>query len=349
MKYSLAKKILLALIMGGSTLAFSQSYAKKYYATIITDGKPLHDHSVNQSIYDGFLMAKTNYDININYLQSNRKDDFLPNINTAVEDDANIIFGIGKKIANDIVKSAKMHPHNNFVILGVDTSKVTLSNLTGITYAVEQAGYLAGILAGNLTYKYSSISSKLNKQKILGIILGEKNPETESYVAGYIAGVRSIDPTITIVLSTINTFSDQKKAEKTADAMISQGIDIILPVAGTASLGAIRSAQKHNKFIIGVEKDQSIYAPSTVLTSIEKDIKTSVYNLIRTDIVGGNLPTYIHAGFRENAIQLAQFHKFTSMIPKVLKNNIYQAKKKILKNQIQIPHTINKAFSYNSH
>ncbi len=341
------KKILLnsliSATMISSGLLASNTYAKKFTSVMVTDTGGIGDKSFNDGAYAGLKMAHSKLGVTINVTQSKAQSDFVTNLSGAADDGNNFILGVGYLMGDAIQEVAANYPKSQFVIVDSDTSSTKLKNLSGITYRTEEVGYLAGIVAGNMTYKYSSKSKKLNRKKVVGAVLGMDIPPVETYVAGFIAGVHSVDPKIKVLTTTIGSFSDPSKGKAATDALISKGTDIVFPLAGSAGLGAISSAKQHHILAIGVDQDQNAVAPNTILTSAMKNITTSVYQAIAISYKGKALPKSLNVGLKDKGVGLAPYHSFSKIVPKAVQNQVALATKKIIAGKIHIPTSVKEA------
>ncbi len=321
----------------------SEAQAKKYTAVTVVDTGGLGDGSFNDGAYAGMLLAKSKMGITVHATPSKKQNDYVPNLEGAVNDNnANFVLGVGFLMADAIKEVAANYPKTQFAIVDFDMSKSKLKNLTGITYKTEEAGYLAGIVAANMTYKYHNKSKKLNAKKVIGAVLGMKIPPVETYVAGYIAGAHSVDPTIKVLTTNLDSFTDQSKGKAATDALISKGADIIFQVAGKAGLGAINSAKQHGVLAIGVDVDQAHIAPNTILFSAEKDISSSVFQTIQMSYAGKKLPHNLEFSLANKGVKISGFHKLSKIIPADVNNQVKKATADIIHHKIKIPTTIPK-------
>ena len=88
-----------------------------------------------------------------------------------------------------------------------------------------------------MTKKYSSSSPLLNDKNVIGAVLGMDIPPVERYLAGYIAGARSVNPTVDVRYIVTGTFADRAKGKEATIALIDQGADIVMQIAGLTGHG----------------------------------------------------------------------------------------------------------------
>lgn len=149
-------------------------------------------------------------------------------------------------------------------------------NYSSIDFAVEDAAYLAGILA-----------AAASREDRLGIISG--TPECEQcnrYIRGFVTGARSIEPGIDVEIAyladdEINGFGDAASAATFTRAFIDvHQPDVLLPVGRGATSGMIDAACESGEvLVIGAGSDIAAERPELtdcVLTSVTVDIANAV-------------------------------------------------------------------------
>ena len=83
---------------------------KVYTIGMITDTGGVNDESFNQSTWEGLQKAEKKFGsdkVKVKYLESTKDADYVPNIETFVEEDLDLIIGVGYKIAGAIEEAAK--------------------------------------------------------------------------------------------------------------------------------------------------------------------------------------------------------------------------------------------------
>ena len=99
---------------------------KVYTIGMITDTGGVNDESFNQSTWEGLQKAEKKFGsdkVKVKYLESTKDADYVPNIETFVEEDLDLIIGVGYKIAGAIEEAAKNYPEKEFA---TDTDKFSL-------------------------------------------------------------------------------------------------------------------------------------------------------------------------------------------------------------------------------
>ncbi len=261
----------------------------KITVAMITDVAGVNDQSFNQSAWEGLQKAEKELGIEVKYLESKQDSDYATNIETLVDEDVDLILGVGMKLADAIKEGSELYPEQNFVLVD---EEIDASNVKNILFKAEESAYLAGLIAGKTT-----------KTNNVGFIGGMELPVIDTFKYGYMAGVKAANPDAKVQAQYANSFTDQAKGKAIANQMYSNGADIVFTCGGDVGTGAIEAAKENGKFAIGVDRDQSDLAPQNVLTSAIKRVDAGVFETVKSYVngtfEGGTTTTY---GLEENAV-----------------------------------------------
>ena len=261
----------------------------KVTVAMITDVAGVNDQSFNQSAWEGLQKAEKELGIEVKYLESKQDSDYATNIETLVDEDVDLILGVGMKLADAIKEGSELYPDQNFVLVD---EEIDASNVKNILFKAEESAYLAGLIAGKTT-----------KTNNVGFIGGMELPVIDTFKYGYMAGVKAANPDAKVQAQYANSFTDQAKGKAIANQMYSNGADIVFTCGGDVGTGAIEAAKENNKYAIGVDRDQSDLAPENVLTSAIKRVDAGVFETVKSYVngtfEGGTTTTY---GLEENAV-----------------------------------------------
>jgi len=327
----------------------SASAAGKFLGCMVTDTGGIDDRSFNASSWQGMQEAQTAdpSKISVTYLQSTTQSDYTPNINTFISKKCGVIVTVGFLMAGATQTASQKNPSAKFAI--VDNAYTpALKNVDALLFDTVQDGFLGGYLAAGMT--------KTGKVATFG---GEKLPTVTIYMDGFYDGVQyynSKHGTHVQVLgwneSTQNgsftgNFTDQTAGQQLTQTFITEGADIIFPVAGNVGLGAAKAVQDADAAagsqkvnMMWVDTDGCISAAQYCkyfITSVTKGIQPAVKNAVITaannDFTGGNyIGTLANGG-----VALAPFHDFTSKVPASLQSELATIKAGIISGKIPTP------------
>ena len=263
----------------GSTSSEESTETKKMKVGLVTDVAGVEDQSFNQSAWEGLKRAEAELGIEVNYLSSATDADYVPNIETFVDEDYDLILCVGYMLAEATREGATTYPEQKFAIVD-DTSNADLENVSCLMFKAEQASYLAGYVAGMMTEKDS-----------VGIILGMASDTMHLFGYGYAAGVLDANPDAKILQANANTFGDPALGTSLATNFITNGADVIFHAAAATGTGVITECDSKGVMAIGVDSDQNYLAPNTVITSAMKRVDNAVFDvcekLVNGTIEGG--------------------------------------------------------------
>ncbi len=313
---------------------------------MVTDTGGIDDRSFNASSWQGMQeAAQANSNIQVKYLQSTSQSDYVPNINAFISQGCGIIVTVGFLMGSATQSAATAHASDKFAIVDF-TYSPAIKNVDALVFDTVQDGFLGGYLAAGMT--------KTGKVATFG---GLKLPTVTIYMDGFWDGVQYYNQkhgTHVQVLgwneqtqngSFTGDFTNQTKGQQLTATFISEGADIIFPVAGNVGLGAAKAVQQadnagQNVNMLWVDTDGCISAPQYCkyfITSVEKGIqtavKTSVLDAAKGTFQGGNyIGTLANGG-----VTLAPFHEWASKVPTSLKNELNQVKQGIINGTIATP------------
>jgi basic membrane protein A and related proteins len=260
---------------GGGGDSGGQADKPAIKAGLVTDIGGLNDRSFNYLANKGRLDAQKELGIDTRVLLSKSNGDYVPNLSTLAQQKYESVTAVGFLMAEALNTVAGKFPDTNFSI--VDFSAAGLkdkpTNVEGLLFAEQEAGYLAGYLAG--------LWAKDNGAKVISSVGGQKIPPVDHYIAGYQAGAKKAYPGIQTLNAYSQDFVDQAKCKEIALDQIAKGSKVVFQVAGGCGLGALDAAKEKGVQGIGVDADQS-YLGDHILTSAEKHVDLAVANAIKS-------------------------------------------------------------------
>ena len=243
-------------------------------AGVVTDIGGLNDRSFNALANKGRLDAQKELGADTRVVISEANGDYIPNLTSLAQQQYDIIISNGFLMADATATVAGKLPNSNFAI--VDFSAAALKgkpkNVEGLLFKENEAGYLAGYLAG--------LWAKDNNAKTISTVGGQKIPPVDAYIAGFQAGAKKAYPGIETLNGYSQDFVDQGKCKEIALDQISKGSKVVFQVAGQCGLGALDAAKQEGVQGIGVDADQA-YLGDHILTSALKRVDEAVYEAIK--------------------------------------------------------------------
>jgi basic membrane protein A len=243
-------------------------------AATITDIGGLGDKGFNDLCKKGLDDAKKKLGATGRVYISKSAGDYIPNLSAAARSGNQAIITCGFLLGADTLKAAKRFPQAKFATIDYGYGKKGAKNLRGLTFAEQEAGYLAGVAA--------AFASKTNNVSFVG---GQAVPAVVAFRAGYIAGAKATKKGIKVQAGYSESFTDQAKCKEMALNQFAAGSDVVFAAAGSCGLGALQAAKEQKKYGIGVDNDQA-FLGKHILTSAVKRVDLAVYKTI-SDVKDG--------------------------------------------------------------
>jgi basic membrane protein A len=331
-----------------STSTSSAAATGKFTGCMVSDTGGVDDRSFNAAAWAGMQAAvAANSNITVKFSTSTSTSDYTPIISTFLSQKCNIIVTLGFAMGDATKAAATANPSQKFSI--VDNSySPTLPNVDALVFNTVQDAFLGGYLAAGMT--------KTGKVATFG---GQEFPTVTIYMDGYWDGVQAYNKkhgTHVQVLgwneqtqkgSFTGDFTNQTKGQTLTQTFISEGADIIFPVAGNVGNGAAKAVQQADAAagsqkvnMEWVDLDGCVSSPQYCkyfITSVLKGetlaVKTAVLAAAGGSFKGGNyIGTLANGG-----VSLAPFHDFDSKVPASLKAELQQISTGIQNGSIQTP------------
>lgn len=318
---------------------------------LVTDTGGINDKSFNASAWLGLTQAQSQLGATVKYLQSTQETDYAKNIQAYIDQKCNLIVTVGFLLGGATATAAKANPKQPFAIVDYcyvpgnplcDTSVGPFDNVLGLSFATDQAAFLAGYLAAGM--------SKTGK---VGTFAGLLIPTVTIFETGYVAGVQQynkvhgtkvtvlgFDPKAPDKGLAAGGFNDQTKGKDLGNSLLQEGADVIMPVAGAVGLGAAAAVKANGKsLIIGVDQDWTVTNPdytAVTLTSVEKVISVAVFSAAKA-VADGTFKGGAYSGTLANdGVRISPFHDLDSKVPAALKAELDQLKADIIAGKVSV-------------
>lgn len=306
--------------------AKNETDSHKFKAAVLIPG-PIIDGGWNSLAYEGIQKAKKDLDIDVSHVITETPASQEAQFRVYASEGYDIIFGHGYEFQDPAKLTAPDFPETIFI---TSSGGTITKNISPMVFRLEQATYLFGVLAGDLT--------KTNK---IGIIGGQSMPAINSKFQAFEAGVRLSNPDAKIIKGYVGNWVDIGKAKELALAQVSEGVDIIFPNAGAAELGAYEVIREKKLYTFGAYLNRTNQAPKSVIVNaiIDPEVFVHMIRLVKEGKFEPksypfNLVTYPDIIKMEwNANLLNEIPKETITKVEVLKNRI--ANNKIVVPQIE--------------
>jgi len=295
----------------------------KHKVCLVTDVNGVDDRSFNATVWKGIEDGIKELGIEGKYLESQEQMDYEKNINAFIDDGCDLIITVGFLLGDATKTVAEKNPNVKFSIVDYSYGPV-IPNVLAQVFSAEQAAFLAGYLAAGVT-----------RTGKIGTFGGMQIPLVTASMDGYALGAQHYNkahgtnievlgwnPATQTGLFTGN-FESTDDGRTLGEALMDEGADILMAVAGPVGLGTAAAIQERgNAYIIGVDNDWYVANPEykeIVLTSVLKNMDVTTLNVIKASKVGSFAGGVTLGTLENGGVGLAPFHELDGMVPVELK------------------------------
>ena len=340
---------------GGDEAAETSDSAVK--ACLVTDLAGIDDKSFNATAWKGVTDAIANGDALAEgddgsfFLESDTDADWQPNIDQMISQGCEHIVTVGFALDAVTQANAPSNPDIDWTIVDVDffdfsvdpPEDVTYDNVRELTYQTDEAAFLAGYVAASVS-----------QSGVVGTFGGANFPTVSIFMDGFYWGVEhhnevkgtdvqvlGWDPANPDTGLFTGDFVDLDIARATAQGLLDEGADVIMPVGGQINLGAAAAMEDLGMgasgdvfgALIGVDTDAFISAPDQAdlwLTSVEKKMDLGVAQSIAASaddaFESGNIRGFLSNG----GVGISPFHNFDGIVSDETKAEVEQLEADII-------------------
>ena len=259
----------------------------------------LGDKNFNDMGYEGMQRAAEELGVTFDYLEPETASDLLPNLRTLSETreyDLIIVLGISQSDAvNEIVMDFPEQKYSHI------DSTVKAENVSSVSTKWQEQTFMAGVVAGMGTL---SDMDKANEDNVIGVILGQENPDLRKGVIGYKAGAMYVNPDVKVLEGNVNNFSDPDKGKEMALSMYNQGADFIQSIAGMSGMGIYNASKEQNRYSFGVGANVNYVEPDYIVGTSARVVDEMVYNEVKAFVDGTWEAGVKISGLKEGSVGL---------------------------------------------
>ncbi|MEQ8840881.1 MAG: BMP family ABC transporter substrate-binding protein [Acidimicrobiales bacterium] len=328
-------------------------------ACLVTDLAGIDDKSFNATAWKGVTDAIENGDAlpegpdGSFYLESDTEADWQPNIDQMVSQGCEHIVTVGFALDGVTQANAPSNPDIDWTIVDVDfvefdeegnfVGDIAYDNVRELTYQTDEAAFLAGYVAASVT-----------QSGVVGTFGGANFPTVSIFMDGFYWGVEHYNETKGTDVQVLGwdpanpdtglftgDFVDLDIARNTAQSLLDEGADVIMPVGGQINLGAAAAMEdlgmgaSGDTFgaLIGVDTDAFFSAPEQAdlwLTSVEKAMDLTVAESIAAS-AAGEFESGVVRGFLSNGgVGISPYHEFEDIVTDETKAEVEQLEQDII-------------------
>lgn len=261
---------------------------------LITDEVGVKDGSFHEAAWNAMeAFSEENGMTCQYYTSSDDEESYLAAIRKAKRKGAKLVVLAGNQFETVAYKAQKEYEDLFFVLIdGVPRDKdfnyETAANSTGVLFAEQEVGYLAG---------YAAVCEGYTK---IGFMGGAEIPPVKRFGYGFVQGVSAAAKEkkvkgIDLKYAYLGTFEASDEIQSDSFNWFEDGTEVIFACGGTIGQSVMAAAESAGGAVIGVDTDQSAMS-ETVITSAKKETGKAVTDVLknykRHNFEGGAILNY---------------------------------------------------------
>jgi simple sugar transport system permease protein len=285
---------------------------------LVTDVGHIDDGTFNQYAYEGLKRAAEEHDLETAVIETEDADQYDANLRQLIDQGCQFIVTIGSRTGPAVERLARQHPESHFILVDHEPLPDT-ENVTGLVFAEDQAGFLAGALAGLVT-----------ESETVGFVGGVDLPPVRRFYRGFEHGVEYTNRRADVLETYTDSFTDQEAGRACGRELVEQNADVVFAAAGQSGSAAIRAAAEAGARVIGADQDQwhttfeEGQAPHAerLLTSAVKQVDQAVYQAINRAVEDELKEDVLRFDLANEGVGLAPFHAADVAVPSEVRGKI---------------------------
>ena len=282
--------------------------AKKHKVAAIFPGV-ITDADYNTLGYMALQAVNKDMGLEIGYSEKVAVPDVERVMREYVDQGFTIIWTHGGQFFSQTAKLAKENPKVSFVAEFDAPAQNPPKNLWVMDRNLHQPFYVLGLIAARMT-----------KTGKVGYIGGLTLPFSYAEVHAAEQGIKSTGKQVELKAVWVGDFNDPTKARELADAMIADGVDVIMGSLNLGMLGVFEAvkAAPSKVYVMAKYSDKSEFAPDNYITSALYDY-TKPFKDIVQNILNGKPGGYYPMSFKTGHTVLLPLHNAPPELEKEVK------------------------------
>ena len=278
---------------------------------LITPGS-IADAAWNSGAYQGLQQIRDSLGLAISHVEARTPSEQDEALRAYAAQGYDLVFAHGFEFQDPAERVSAQYPKTIFIVTSGRRAK---GNVAPLIFRLEEASYLAGMIAGGLT-----------RSDAIGFVGGIKLPPIEAAYQGWVNGAKAINPAVRTRQIYLNTFDDAAAGREAALALVQVGVDMFHHNADAAALGVFQAAKEtEGVFVFGSNDDQAHLAPDRVMGSAVIDLPRAFLMVAREVKAGTFEPRTEAFGLSSGVIRYVPNPALETMVHESLRSRVQAA------------------------
>lgn len=278
---------------------------------LITPGS-IADAAWNSGAYAGLKRIHDSLGLAVSHVEARTPAEQDEALRTYAEQGYDLVFAHGFEFQGTAERVSSEYPKTVFI---VTSGSRTQGNVSPLIFKLEDASYLAGMVAGGLT-----------RTDVLGFVGGIELPPIKAAYEGWVNGARAVNPAVRSREIYLNSFDDAAAGREAALALIRVGADMFHHNADAAALGLFQAVKESpGVYVFGANADQASLAPERVPGSAVIDLPRAFLLVAREVKAGTFTPKTEVFGLASGVVRYEANPALDTLVPAALQARVKAA------------------------
>ena len=294
---------------------------------LLTAG-PVSDAGWYAGAYEGLLLIQDSLGMQISHQQTRSPAEFDEAFFSYGASGYQLVFAHGFAYQDAAIRAGEAFPEMTIVVSG--GGRVS-ENVVPLIFRLEDASYLAGMLAGGMT-----------RSDTVGMVGGVAIPSARGTFRAFEAGALAVNPEVTVLEAFIGSWDDVAAAKEAALAQLGRGADVVIHNTDAASFGVFQAvreavAQGRSVWALGMNRDQNDVAPDVILASAVIRIPQAFLSVVRSWGEGGIGGEPVYQTIHDDVVDLVFNPALRDHVRLQLVEQIAEARSAIVAGTLEVP------------
>jgi basic membrane lipoprotein Med (substrate-binding protein (PBP1-ABC) superfamily) len=278
---------------------------------LITPGS-VADAAWNSGAYAGLQRIHDSLGLAISHVEAGTPAEQDEALRSYAAQGYDLIFAHGFEFQGAAERVSAEYPKPVFIVTSGSRAH---GNVAPLIFRLEEASYLAGMVAGGLT-----------RTGLLGFVGGMELPPIQAAYEGWVNGAKAVNPRVQSRKIYLNSFDDAAAGREAALALIRVGADMLHHNADAAALGVFQAAKESpGVYVFGANADQSALAPGRVVGSAIIDLPRALM-LVAEEVKRGTFTPKVETfGLSSGVVRYAPNPALQDRVPPALAARVQAA------------------------
>lgn len=298
-----------------------------FHVALLTSG-PVSDAGWYAGAYEGLLLIQDSLGAEVRHQQTRTPSEFDEAFLSFAQAGYDVVFAHGNEYQDAAIRAGELFPDLTIIVSG--GGRVS-DNVIPLVFNLEEASYLAGMVAGGLT-----------RSGTVGMVGGVAIPPAQGTFMGFAAGAEAVNPEVRVLETFIGNWNDVAAAKEATVAQLRQGADVIIHNTDAASFGVFQAVREavdagDEVWAMGMNRDQNDVAPEVILGSAAIDIPSAFLSVARSWQAGELAGEPVFAGAADGVVDLILNPALQDRIPEELQARVQAARDSVIAGTLDVP------------